>query len=56
MQAKYFCKSSQAASGVILTKSQLPKIKAVKQCAIKQMAVEYQRATGTVLTATNEKA
>ena len=32
---------------VLLMKSQLPKIKAEKECALKQMAVEYLRATGT---------
>ena len=35
---------------VLLMKSQLPKIKAEKECALKQMAVEYLRATGTSLT------
>ena len=35
---------------VLLMKSQLPKIKAEKECALKQMAVEYLLATGTSLT------
>ena len=35
---------------VVLTKSQLPKIKAEKECALRGMAAEYRRATGISLT------
>ena len=34
---------------MVLTKSQLPKIKAEKECALREMAAEYRRATGTSL-------